>query len=88
MNLNATPDAEAAVQRRAKLARGCGGCGCAVALASVPAGGLLIALGTQSHTTEAMPFGIACLVLTLPAAVLGGLLLYWGITTLARSRND
>jgi hypothetical protein len=70
--------------KNAKLARGCGGCGCAFALLSSIAGTVLIIFGMQRATREAMPFGIIFSGLALPAAIIGGILLFVGISNLKK----
>ena len=70
-----------------KIVRGCGGCGCIFAVLLLLAGGVLTAFGTQRATREAMPFGIICLVLMLPAAGLGGGMFAWGHSKLKGKSN-
>ena len=74
-------------ENNAKLARGCGGCGCAFALLAFIGGVVLIGFGTQPATTEAMPFGIIVTGVALPIAIIGAVLLFWGISRLNKLRS-
>jgi hypothetical protein len=51
------------------------------------AGAVLIGFGTQPATTEAMPFGLATAGVSLPIAIVGAVLLFWGISTLSKIRS-
>jgi hypothetical protein len=79
-----TPDPR---EKNAKLARGCGGCGCALGLLTFIGGVVLIAFGTQPATTEAMPFGVITTGLSLPIGLIALVLLIWGLSTLGKIRK-
>lgn len=74
-------------EKNAKVARGCGGCGCALSLLTLIGGVVLIAFGTQPATTEAMPFGVITTGLSLPIGIVALVLLIWGLSTLGKIRR-
>ncbi len=78
------PAADPGQIKNAKLLRGCGGCGCAFALLLLLGGGVLIGFGSQRATREAMPFGLITTGLSLPIAIVAGILLFIGISKLGK----
>jgi hypothetical protein len=74
-------------EKNAKIARGCGGCGCVVSLLTFIGGVVLIGFGTQRATEEAMPFGIITTGVSLPLAIVGGVLLFWALSTLGKIKT-
>ena len=70
--------------RNAKIGRGCGGCSCVLAILYLIGGVVLTLFGMERATKEALPFGITLLAITLPTAIVGAGLLYWGMTALKK----
>lgn len=71
--------------KNAKMLRGCGGCGCALALLTLIGGVVLVAFGSQRATREAMPFGIITTGLAFPIAIVAAVLLFVGISNLKKA---
>jgi hypothetical protein len=74
-------------EKNAKLARGCGGCGCVLGLVTFLGGVVLIGFGSQRATQEAMPFGLITTGVSLPIAIVGAVLLIWGLSTLGKIKR-
>lgn len=65
--------------KSAKRLRGCGGCGCAFAIALGIGAAVLVAFGSQRATKEAMPFGIILSGITPLVGIVALVLLIIGI---------
>lgn len=72
--------ADPAKLKRAKLLRGCGGCGCAFALLCAIGAAVLIFFGMQEATKEALPFGFILSVFAGIISLIGLVFLLIGIS--------
>ncbi len=70
--------------KRAKILRGCGGCGCAFSILLSLGAGVLLFFGAQEATKEAMPFGI---FLSIFGSVLGLIFLVWLIIGIMKVKS-
>jgi hypothetical protein len=80
----AAPVVDEAKLKRAKVLRGCGGCGCAFAFLLAIGSGVLIGFGAQEATKEAMPFGI---ILGVVSSIMGFIFLIWLIIAIMKVKS-